>query len=155
MLVLTFTLPPADSGWSRTWSLPADADPAHVSEMDLRYKYFAAKVKMAVGETAVISPGGHVQLVDLALSFKGAEARLGRGEDASFGFTERPEVIHFRAVGPTVRIESSEKPYQVDVETRVLVSELAQFRNSVYECIAKAVPQIVANESIRQIRSRE
>ncbi|WP_281936071.1 hypothetical protein [Micromonospora sp. AKA38] len=126
-----------------------------MSEMDLRYKYFAARVKMAVGEIAVVSPGGHVQLVDLALSFKGAEARLGRGEDASFGFTEKPEVIHFRTAGSTVHIESSEKPYRVDVETRALVSELAKFRKAVYDCITKAVPQIVANESIRQIHSTE
>lgn len=153
MIVLTFTLPPVGSAWRQTWSLPVNCDPLTVSEIDLRYKYFAANVELAVNGVVFIRPSRHEPVIDLGLSCKHVERRLALGEDAAFGFTERPEVIHIRGVGRLVWIESSELPLRAKAERSSLLVELARFRESVYRRLVDDVPGIGGNPVVQRLRS--
>ena len=146
------TLPPVGSAWRETWSLPVNRDPITVSEMDLRYKYFAANVDMTVSGMPFIRPSGHHPIIDLGLSLKWVEKRLAVGDDAAFGFTEHLEVIHIRGAGPTVAIESSEFSYRAEADRSTLLAELARFTESVYQRLVQEVAGIGGNPVVQRLR---
>ncbi|MEV1285528.1 hypothetical protein [Micromonospora sp. NPDC049679] len=152
MIVLAFTLPPVGSAWRETWSLPVNRDPITVSEMDLRYKYFAANVEMTVNDVPFIRPSGPEPIIDLGLSFKWVEKRLALGEDVAFGFTEHHEVIHLRGAGPIVSIESSELPHRAEADRSTLLVELARFTESVYQRLVEDVAGIGGNPVVQRLR---
>lgn len=153
MIVLAFSLPPAGSAWRATWSLPLNRDPITASEMDLRYKYFAANMEMTVNDVPFIRPSGYEPIIDLGLCFKWVEERLALGEDASFDFTERHEVILLRGAGPVVSIESSELPHQAEADRSTLLVELARFRESVYQRLVEKVAGIEGNPVVQRLRA--
>ncbi|MFG3579027.1 hypothetical protein [Micromonospora chersina] len=107
---------------------------------------------MTVSGTPFIRPSGHHPIIDLGLSFKWVEKRLAVGDDATFGFTERREVIHVRGAGPTVSIESSEYPYRAEADRSRLLAELARFTESVHQRLVHEVAGIGGNPVVQRLR---
>ncbi|MFY1598257.1 hypothetical protein [Micromonospora sp. WMMD737] len=153
VIQLDFSVPKPGSAWRETWRLRDGSDPATVSEMDLRYKYFGAQVDFAIDDMTVISKVGHVTLVDLALALRHAEGRLSSGEDAAFGFTESSKVVRLEGPGPVISVRPSVSSESAQVSRQQLVPALATFRESVYQRLIVEVPGLEGNPTIQKLRS--
>ncbi|MFD9819399.1 hypothetical protein [Streptomyces violascens] len=129
----------------------APQDPAHIAEIDLRYKYFAVNVEMTVDGTEIISKRRFVTLMDLALSFAHVRKRIASAEDAAFGFTETEEVIHLRCDGDQVAMSSSKHPWQVSADREELLDAIAAFLSDANSCLIAEFPRLGENPALRNI----
>ncbi|MEO3766760.1 hypothetical protein [Streptomyces sp. B5E4] len=151
MIRISFSLPEPDSPWRKTWEGAKQAEPADLSEIDLRYKYFGVNVEMVVSGVEVISKRRFVTLVDLALSLSHAARRISSGGDAAFGFTESEEVIDLRRDGDLIAVTSSKRPWQVAVEREELVSAFSNFLHEAHSSLISEIPELVSNPVIRKV----
>jgi hypothetical protein len=148
---LSFYLPEAGSPWFKTWEAARRGEPAVITEMDLRYKYFGVNFELEIGDVKIVSKKRFVTLVDLALSLSGAVKRISSGEDAAFGFTESEEVIHLRQDGNLVSVSSSKHPVQGSVGRAELIGEFIRFLRAAYYRLVAEVPGLSANPVIQRI----
>ncbi|MEU4769830.1 hypothetical protein AB0H12_42095 [Actinosynnema sp. NPDC023794] len=151
MVSLSFDLPAPSSPWRRTWQAAGRGDPSAIPEIDLRYKYFGVNVELVAGGVQIISKKGFVTLVDLALSLCGVAERLSRGENASFGFTEREEVIGFHLDGETVTVTSSKDPQSAVAARAELLAELGTFVRTAHARLVDEIPALSDNPVIDRL----
>lgn len=152
MIRLSFTPPAPESPWRRTWEDAKQGDPACLTEMDLRYKYFGANVELVVDGQEVISARRFVTLVDLALSLAHAMRRISAGEDAAIGFTESEEVIHLRRDGEErIAVTSSKQPWAASVGSEELLGAFSGFVRDAYARLTAEIPGLGANQVIRRL----
>ncbi|MFI6908812.1 hypothetical protein ACIBKY_46645 [Nonomuraea sp. NPDC050394] len=151
MINLSFYLPDPDSAWRKTWDTARQIDPAAVTEMDLRYKYFGVNFELTVDGIEIVSRKGFVTLIDLALSLSHAAQRIASGEDAAFGFTENEEVIHLRQNGDLVAMRSSKRPVQASIGREELVREILNFLRSAHSKLIAEVPALSTHAVIGRI----
>ncbi|WP_329312077.1 hypothetical protein [Streptomyces sp. NBC_01262] len=151
MIHVSFNLPDPGSAWLKTWDAARQGDPASITEMDLRYKYFGVNFELAVGDVEIVSRKRFVTLVDLALSLSGAVKRISSGDDAAFGFTENDEVIHLRRDGNLVAVSSSKHQVWAHVGREELVSEFLRFLQVAYSRLIEEVPGLSVNPVMQRI----
>ncbi|MFD5620937.1 hypothetical protein [Streptomyces yangpuensis] len=151
MIHFSFTLPDPDSPWRETWDRAEHANPADISEMDLRYKYFGVRARLTVDDVEVISDRGFVTLVDLALSIAWAGKQIAAGHDSAFNFTEAAEVIRLHADGQRIEMSSSVKPWTVTVARDQLLGEFTKLRQEAHACLITQVPGLAEHPVIRRI----
>jgi hypothetical protein len=147
---LSFSLPESGSPWIQTWDSAKQSDPAAITEMDLRYKYFGVKFELTVDGVEIVSKARFVTLVDLALSLTVVVDRISSGQDAAFGFTESEEVIHLFQDGDLVTVSSSSRPVQASVERGELVGAFVQFLRRAHSRLTAEVPDLFANPVIQR-----
>jgi hypothetical protein len=151
MVSSSFDLPVPSSPWRRTWQAAERGDPSAIPEIDLRYKYFGVNAELVAGGVRIISKDGFVTLVDLALSLCRVAERLSRGENASFGFTEREEVISFHLDGETVTITSSKNPQPAVAARGELLAELRTFVRTAHARLVGEIPALAGNPVINRL----
>jgi hypothetical protein len=147
---LSFSLPEPGSPWLKTWDSAKKGDPAAISEIDLRYKYFGVNFELVVGDVEIVSKKRFVTLVDLTLSLSSVLERVSSGQDAAFDFTENEEVIHLRRDGDLVAVSSSTRPVQASVESEELVGEVVQFLRTAHSRLVAEIPELSANPVIQR-----
>ncbi|MFJ9552414.1 hypothetical protein ACIRPH_01270 [Nocardiopsis sp. NPDC101807] len=148
MIQLSFTPPEKSSPWSKTWDSVTWDDPAAISEIDLRYKYFGVNFEMVVDDVEIVSKKRFVTLVDLALSLSGVMKRISSGEDAAFGFTESDEVIHLICDGNLISVTSSKSLVQASVGRKELLDEFSRFLREVHYRLVLNIPGLSKNPVI-------
>ena len=151
MIRLSFCLPEPGSSWFMTWEAAKQGDPASISEIDLRYKYFGVNVEMVVDDVEMISKKRFVTLVDMALSISEVVARISRGEDAMFGFTESEDVIRLHREVNSVSVESSRTGKCASVSRDELIDTFSTFLREVHSRLINEVPRLGENSTIRKV----
>jgi hypothetical protein len=147
---LSFSHPEPGSPWLKTWDSAKQGDPAAISEIDLRYKYFGVNFELVVGDVEIVPKKRFVTLVDLALSLSSVLERISSGQDAAFDFTENEEVIHLRRDGDLVAVSSSTRPVQASAESEELVGEVVQFLRTAHSRLVAEIPELSANPVIQR-----
>ncbi|MFC5266706.1 hypothetical protein ACFPJ1_31710 [Kribbella qitaiheensis] len=123
-----------------------------LTETDLCYKYFAVAMEFDVDGVDVVRKGRFVTLVDMALGIQYAGRRISAGEDASIGFTEHEEVIHFRrGTGDEIVATSSVRSVVAVVDGAELVGAFGMFVRDAYLRLVAECPGLVANPTVRRL----
>ncbi|MFJ2896190.1 hypothetical protein ACIO87_15085 [Streptomyces sp. NPDC087218] len=104
-----------------------------------------------MGDVEMISKRRFVTLADLALSISGVVARIARGEDAVFGFTESEDVIRLHQDAGFVSVESSRTGKCVSVSRDELIEELSRFLREAHSTLIGEVPLLDGNPTIRRV----
>jgi len=152
VITLSISLPDPGSPWLRTWDDVRDKDPATLSEMDLRYKYFGVDFRLAVGGIEITPQGQVVTLVDLMFSLLFALERISSGQDGAFGFTENDDVIHLRQESDSVIVSSSKGSVEGSVNREEFLGETVRFLSECFSRLVAEVPELSVNPTIQRLR---
>ncbi|MBB1261712.1 hypothetical protein [Streptomyces alkaliterrae] len=150
MIQLTFETPSAGSAWRDTWDSARRVNAAAISELDLCYKYFAVRVELASSGVEILSPKGHVTLVDFCLSLRHVLDGLTSHEDAALGFTESDNVIRIHPENNLIVITSSIPPQQVTVDREEFKRAVEEFLRAAYSQLINHTPELAQNPTIQK-----
>lgn len=152
MITLSISLLDPGSPWLRTWDDVRGVDPATLSEMDLRYKYFGVGFRLAVGGIEIIPQGKVVTLVDLMFSLSFALESILSGQDAAFDFTEYDDIIRLRQESDLVIVSSSKGSVEGSVNREEFLGEAVRFLGECFSRLVAEVPELSINPTIQRLR---
>ncbi|MEX5638001.1 hypothetical protein [Parafrankia sp. FMc2] len=152
MIDLRLSIPERSSSLYRSWERARQEDPKAIGETELQYYLFYVHIVFALDGVEFISTDEVVTLVDFMQEVSWVAENIASHRDASIGFTEHADTVSFRWTKGGIHVSAPRAPGGIYVNPDNLMKTLHAFLENAIACLAREIPGIEDNPTIRAVR---